>query len=68
MNQVNSRKQALSLEDKKLFISAMDEFNTVGVCSVKCNECGSVIRFERCQTTIFHECDCGKFNGSLRGL
>ncbi|MGF1863894.1 hypothetical protein L4D15_01280 [Enterovibrio norvegicus] len=68
MDQVNSKKQALSPEDKKLFVSAMDEFNVTGNCSVKCNQCNSVIRFERRETAILHECDCGKFTGSLRGF
>lgn len=68
MNQINSKKKALSPEDKKLFIAAMDEFNTTGNSSVRCNECGSVIKFERRETAVLHECDCGKFSGTLRGL
>jgi len=68
MNQGNSKKQALSPEDKRLFISAMDEFNATGNSSVKCSECGFVIKFERRETAILHKCGCGKFNGSLRGL
>lgn len=68
MNQVNSKKQTLSPEDKKLFIAAIDEFNTTKNSSIKCNECDSVIKFERRETAVLHECGCGKFNGTLKGL
>lgn len=68
MNSDQSKKVVLSPEDKELFISAIDEFNKTGNSSVKCNVCHSVIRFERRDSAVVHYCDCGKFNGSLRGF
>lgn len=68
MNISNSQKSILSADDKKLFISAMDEFNQTGTCSVKCNQCGSAIKFLKNGSAVIHSCECGKFSGTLRGL
>ncbi len=57
-----------SSEDMKLFTTAMEKFHLTGICSVQCNVCHSVIKFEKKNTAILHKCDCGKFNGSLKGL
>ena len=38
------------------------------VASITCDQCSSIIRFRQEDATTWHECDCGKFNGVLRGL
>ncbi len=68
MSNGKTQKKPLTPEDRKLFMEAMEEFNTRGTCSVKCNECQSTIKFEKRGSATVHECNCGKFSGSLRGL
>ena len=63
-----SFKKPLLQEDRKLFMTAMEQFNVSGRCTVKCDVCQSTIMFERRGSAIIHSCECGKFRGSLKGL
>lgn len=61
-------KPLLAEEDRKRFMAALEEYWRTGQTSVTCDKCGSLIRFHREGSATTHECDCGKFNGTLRGL
>ena len=51
------------------FLLALDTWAANShVASVTCDKCHSVIRFRQEDATTWHDCDCGKFNGVLRGL
>ncbi len=55
-------------QDLQLFMRAWNQFGSTGVNDVACDECGYLIRFEVIGSATRHECDCGKFTGTLRGL
>lgn len=58
----------LNENDRTRFIQALREYQQAGINSVCCNICNVSIRFHGKGSAIIHECDCGKFNGTLRGL
>lgn len=69
MESKNQRGRDLPVkEDRELFVKALEEYMRTGTNTVKCNKCGAVIRFEDHGSAILHDCDCGKFKGTLRGL
>jgi hypothetical protein len=48
---------------------AWEEFGRTGVAAVRCDQCGQPIIFETITDTAWrHQCLCGKFSGTLRGL
>jgi len=55
-------------QDLQLFMRALNELGCTGTNNVACDECGALIRFEVIGSVTRHECDCGKFTGTLRGL
>ena len=56
-------------ETLELFTIAMEQFFDTGDCTVMCDECHSLIQFKRLSDTAWdHCCQCGKFNGTLKGL
>lgn len=58
----------LTEADKALFLQALDDYRRTGMNSVKCDICHVPIRFKERGTALVHECDCGKFTGTLRGM
>jgi hypothetical protein len=64
--------KAMSEADKKVayerFLLAMDAWAKDGAASVTCDSCGAVIAFEQKGTATFHSCECGKFDGVMRGI
>lgn len=55
--------------DLDRFLLALDTWAENGrVASVTCDQCNHIIRFRQEGTATWHECDCGKFSGVLRGL
>ena len=55
--------------DLAAFVRAVEEFELTGKTSLLCDRCKKPVIFDdtnpRC---IFHSCECGKFNGTLKGL
>jgi hypothetical protein len=64
----DAAKKVLNAEDRAIFMQALESFWKMGESEVQCDVCSAPIRFERVGSAIRHSCDCGKFNGSLRGL
>lgn len=64
----NQDKRRLTEQDRELFLCALSEFRKTGSNSVICDVCKVPIRFTDAGNATKHECDCGKFNGTLRGL
>jgi hypothetical protein len=64
----NSEKPRLTEQDRELFMRALTEYRKAGSTAVVCNVCGTAIRFVEVGSATRHECECGKFNGTLRGL
>jgi hypothetical protein len=65
---MNKVKPLVKEEDRKRFMAALEEYWQTGTTKVACDQCGSVIRFHQLGSATKHECDCGKFTGTLRGL
>lgn len=63
-----SQKIMLTKGDRDIFLKALEEFRENGRSNVSCDVCGAPIRFQDIGSATKHECDCGKFNGVLRGL
>lgn len=61
-------KAPLNNEDRQRFMQALEEYRRNGSSTVTCDSCGSPIRFYEAGSATKHECTCGKFTGSLRGL
>lgn len=62
------KKQRAEKPDLDRFLTALDVWAESGVASVACDKCGSPISFRREGQTTWHDCECGKFRGVLRGL
>lgn len=55
--------------DLERFIQASEEYFKNGTCSLDCDKCGHRIEFRELSPTAWeHNCRCGKFNGTIRGL
>lgn len=63
-----NKRESLTKRDKELFLAAWGNFERGETKEYKCASCGTLIFFERRGTSILHNCSCGKFKGSLRGL
>ncbi len=55
-------------DDRDRFMQALEARQRPGAAPVCCDVCETPIRFRDQGAATIHECDCGKFNGSLRGL
>jgi hypothetical protein len=62
------QKIVLTRADRDLFLKALEDFGNNGLNKVECDICHAAIRFQKSGSATRHECDCGKFNGVLRGL
>ncbi len=51
-----------------IFINALDEWAENGTSTVKCDSCEGAISFQRKGSACFHECNCGKYTGTMRGV
>ncbi len=62
-------KKLTDQSDIKRFLRASEAYFSTGICSVKCDRCGLPIVFQKIGSQAWkHECSCGKYNGTLRGL
>ena len=61
-------KITLTNDDRNLFLDALEEFRKTGTNHIECDVCHAAIRFKDIGSATKHDCDCGKFSGSLRGL
>ena len=69
MEKTTPKKPRLDEATEKTLMTAIERFMATGTCEVICDLCLSPIRFEKLSETVWnHHCECGKFNGSLRGL
>ncbi|NHZ90471.1 hypothetical protein F2P45_15800 [Massilia sp. CCM 8733] len=55
-------------DDLPHFVRALEEHHRTGANTISCDTCHAAIRFHERGTVLFHECDCGRFTGTLRGL
>jgi len=56
-------------KDRERFMQALEEYFSKGTCSVTCDECGRSIGFRPLGATTWkHDCACGKYSATLRGL
>jgi hypothetical protein len=54
---------------QSLYIRAFEEFHTHGHSTIRCDRCGAVIQFRKLAHEAWHSsCECGKYNGDLKGL
>ena len=61
-------RRSLTQADREVFLLAWEEFGRTGTSSVRCDACQSTIEFVDLGTAWKHQCACGKFTGTLRGL
>lgn len=65
----DNTKRKPNQKDIDLLLKASEQFFAEGVCNLVCNECESLIKFRSLSDTAWeHWCECGKFNGTMRGL
>ena len=63
------RKPIRDPKEFDLFVKAYEEFDQTGTNTICCNRCKTAIVFEVITPRYtVHSCECGKFNGSLKGL
>ncbi|NHZ37109.1 hypothetical protein [Massilia rubra] len=55
-------------EDLEKFLRVLEEWHRTGANTISCDTCQAAIRLHERGTATVHECDCGRFTGSLRGL
>jgi hypothetical protein len=49
------------------FLQALERFEQTGECTVPCDRCGKAIQFRwNGPYAIEHDCECGKYSGTIR--
>ena len=69
MDNSSSRPGRLDEDSFNRMLAAFEQFFDTGTCSVLCDVCHSPITFEALSETAWrHSCECGKYNGTAKGL
>jgi len=54
---------------RKRIIEAFDEYAQTGHCSIRCDQCGEIIKVTKPNETGYKsECPCGKYSTFLKGI
>lgn len=69
MNDQQTRSDPHDDAKEGIFLKAAEEFFANGTSNVICDACRGPIVFTRIsESVVKHECRCGRYNGTLRGL